>query len=59
MVAVPTLAGAVLRIVNGLLGDRIGQKLTGTLNQLIVMRRPAASAGGSASTASRARSRSA
>jgi NNP family nitrate/nitrite transporter-like MFS transporter len=37
MVAVPTLAGAVLRIVNGLLGDRIGQKLTGTLNQLIVI----------------------
>jgi NNP family nitrate/nitrite transporter-like MFS transporter len=37
MVAVPTLAGAVLRIVNGLLGDRIGQKLTGTFNQLIVM----------------------
>ena len=37
MVAVPTLAGAVLRIVNGLLGDRIGQKMTGTLNQLIVM----------------------
>jgi len=37
MVAVPTLAGALLRIVNGLLGDRIGQKLTGTLNQLIVM----------------------
>lgn len=37
MVAVPTLAGAVLRIVNGLLGDRIGQKKTGTLNQLIVM----------------------
>jgi NNP family nitrate/nitrite transporter-like MFS transporter len=37
MVAVPTLAGAVLRIVNGLLGDRIGQKLTGTVNQLIVM----------------------
>ena len=37
MVAVPTLAGAVLRIVNGLLGDRIGQKRTGTLNQLIVM----------------------
>jgi MFS transporter, NNP family, nitrate/nitrite transporter len=27
----------VLRIVNGLLGDRIGQKRTGTLNQLIVM----------------------
>jgi len=37
MVAVPTLAGAVLRLVNGLLGDRIGQKLTGTANQLIVM----------------------
>lgn len=37
MVAVPTLAGAVLRVVNGLLGDRIGQKATGTLNQLIVM----------------------
>ncbi|MEO6389252.1 MAG: nitrate/nitrite transporter [Croceibacterium sp.] len=37
MVAVPTLAGAVLRIVNGLLGDRIGQKLTGTVNQLIVI----------------------
>jgi len=37
MVAVPTLAGAVLRIVNGLLGDRIGQKVTGTINQLIVI----------------------
>jgi NNP family nitrate/nitrite transporter-like MFS transporter len=37
MVAVPTLAGAVLRIVNGLLGDRIGQKLTGAANQLIVI----------------------
>jgi NNP family nitrate/nitrite transporter-like MFS transporter len=37
MVAVPTLAGAVLRIVNGLLGDRIGQKTTGTLNQIIVI----------------------
>lgn len=37
MVAVPTLAGAVLRIVNGLLGDRIGPKLTGTLNQIIVI----------------------
>ena len=37
MVAVPTLAGAVLRIANGLLGDRIGQKRTGTLNQLIVI----------------------
>jgi NNP family nitrate/nitrite transporter-like MFS transporter len=37
MVAVPTLAGAVLRIINGLLGDRIGQKRTGTLNQIIVI----------------------
>jgi NNP family nitrate/nitrite transporter-like MFS transporter len=37
MVAVPTLAGAVLRIVNGLLGDRIGQKRTGTINQSIVI----------------------
>jgi NNP family nitrate/nitrite transporter-like MFS transporter len=37
MVAVPTLAGAVLRIVNGLLGDRIGQKMTGTLNQIVVI----------------------
>ncbi len=37
MVAIPTLAGAVLRIVNGILGDRIGPKLTGTINQLIVI----------------------
>jgi NNP family nitrate/nitrite transporter-like MFS transporter len=37
MVAVPTLAGAVLRIVNGLLGDRIGPKRTGAINQLIVL----------------------
>ena len=37
MVAVPTLAGAVLRIVNGVLGDRIGPKTTGTLNQVIVI----------------------
>ena len=37
MVAVPTLAGAVLRLVNGVLVDRIGQKKTGTLNQLVVM----------------------
>jgi NNP family nitrate/nitrite transporter-like MFS transporter len=37
MVAIPTLAGAVLRIVNGLLSDRIGQKRTGIVNQLIVM----------------------
>ena len=37
MVAVPTLAGAVLRLVNGSLVDSIGPKLTGTLNQLIVI----------------------
>jgi NNP family nitrate/nitrite transporter-like MFS transporter len=37
MVAVPTLAGAVLRLVNGLLVDSIGPKLTGTLNQIIVI----------------------
>ena len=29
MVAVPTLAGAVLRVVNGLLVDRIGPKRSG------------------------------
>jgi len=37
MVAVPTLAGAALRIVNGLLVDRIGPKMTGAVGQLIVM----------------------
>lgn len=37
MVAVPTLAGAVLRIVNGILGDRIGPKRTGAINQVIVI----------------------
>lgn len=37
MVAVPTLAGAVLRLVNGLLVDRIGPKRTGAIGQLIVM----------------------
>jgi NNP family nitrate/nitrite transporter-like MFS transporter len=37
MVAVPTLAGAVLRLVNGLLVDRIGPKMTGAIGQLIVM----------------------
>jgi NNP family nitrate/nitrite transporter-like MFS transporter len=37
MVAIPTLAGAILRIINGLLSDRIGQKTTGIINQLIVM----------------------
>jgi NNP family nitrate/nitrite transporter-like MFS transporter len=37
IVAVPTLAGAVLRLVNGFLVDRIGQKVTGAIGQLIVM----------------------
>lgn len=37
MVATPTLAGAVLRIVNGLLVDRIGPKLSGAISQLIVI----------------------
>lgn len=37
MVAVPTLSGAVLRLVNGLLVDRIGPKLTGAIGQLIVI----------------------
>jgi len=37
MVAVPTLAGAILRLVNGVLVDRIGPKLTGAIGQLIVM----------------------
>lgn len=37
MVAIPTLAGAILRLVNGLLVDRIGPKTTGIINQIIVM----------------------
>ncbi|MFZ5700724.1 MAG: nitrate/nitrite transporter [Pseudomonadota bacterium] len=37
MVAVPTLAGAVLRLVNGFLVDRIGQKVTGAIGQVIVI----------------------
>src|SRR5262249_39341814 len=37
MVAVPVLAGAVLRLVNGVLVDRIGPKNTGMINQLIVL----------------------
>ena len=37
MVATPTLMGALLRVVNGLLVDRIGPKLSGTLSQLIVI----------------------
>ncbi|HEY6166514.1 MAG TPA: MFS transporter, partial [Verrucomicrobiae bacterium] len=37
MVAVPILSGAILRIVLGLLVDRIGAKATGILAQLIVI----------------------
>jgi NNP family nitrate/nitrite transporter-like MFS transporter len=37
MVATPTLAGALLRIVNGLLCDRIGPKLSGAISQVIVI----------------------
>lgn len=37
MVAVPTLAGALLRVVNGLLVDRIGPKLAGAISQIIVI----------------------
>jgi MFS transporter, NNP family, nitrate/nitrite transporter len=37
MVATPVLAGAVLRIVNGVLVDHIGPKWTGTLAQIVVI----------------------
>jgi MFS transporter, NNP family, nitrate/nitrite transporter len=37
MVAVPTLAGAVIRLINGLMVDRIGPKTTGTINQVVVI----------------------
>ncbi|GAC1581614.1 MAG: nitrate/nitrite transporter [Sphingomicrobium sp.] len=37
MVATPTLAGAILRLVNGLLVDRIGPKRSGAISQLIVI----------------------
>jgi NNP family nitrate/nitrite transporter-like MFS transporter len=37
MVAIPVLAGAVLRLVNGVLVDRIGPKRTGMIGQLIVL----------------------
>lgn len=37
MVAIPTLAGALLRIPMGFMGDRIGQKKTGAVGQLIVI----------------------
>lgn len=37
MVAVPTLAGALLRITNGLLVDDIGPKRAGAISQIIVI----------------------
>jgi len=37
MVAIPVLAGALLRLVNGVLVDRIGPKRTGMIGQLIVL----------------------
>lgn len=37
MVAVPLLAGAILRIANGLLVDRIGPKTTGLIGQVVVI----------------------
>ena len=37
MVALPLLAGAVLRVVNGFLVDHIGPKRTGIIGQLIVL----------------------
>ncbi|WP_121071778.1 nitrate/nitrite transporter [Sphingomonas trueperi] len=37
MVATPTLAGALLRVVNGLLVDRIGPKRSGAISQMIVI----------------------
>jgi NNP family nitrate/nitrite transporter-like MFS transporter len=37
MVAVPILAGALLRVVNGVLVDRIGPKRTGIIGQSIVL----------------------
>jgi NNP family nitrate/nitrite transporter-like MFS transporter len=37
MVAIPVLAGAFLRLVNGVLVDRIGPKKTGIISQVIVL----------------------
>lgn len=37
MVATPTLMGALLRVVNGLLVDRIGPKRSGAISQVIVI----------------------
>jgi MFS transporter, NNP family, nitrate/nitrite transporter len=37
MVALPVLAGALLRVVNGILVDRLGPKRTGLLGQIVVI----------------------
>jgi MFS transporter, NNP family, nitrate/nitrite transporter len=37
MVATPLLAGAILRVVNGVLVDRIGPKTTGLIGQVVVL----------------------
>jgi MFS transporter, NNP family, nitrate/nitrite transporter len=37
MVAVPTLAGALLRVVNGILVDRLRPRLTGIIGQVVVI----------------------
>src|SRR6267154_5843775 len=37
MVAVPLLSGALLRVINGILVDRIGPKSTGLIGQVIVV----------------------
>ena len=37
MVATPVLAGAFLRVVLGLMVDRLGPKLTGIIGQVVVM----------------------
>ncbi|MDE2435924.1 MAG: NarK/NasA family nitrate transporter, partial [Sphingomonadales bacterium] len=37
MVAVPTLAGAIIRLIDGFMVDKIGPKLTGAINQMIVI----------------------
>jgi MFS transporter, NNP family, nitrate/nitrite transporter len=37
MVALPTLAGALLRVVNGILVDRLRPKLTGLIGQVVVI----------------------
>lgn len=37
MVAVPILSGALLRVVNGLLVDRLGPKASGIISQIVVL----------------------